>query len=43
MISINAFGKQINYFVNIKIKGNIIIERIYVEYMPAPFHVDIDR
>jgi len=33
----NAFGKQINYFVNIKIKGNIIIERIYAEYMPAPF------
>ncbi len=32
-----AFQKQLNYFVDIKIKGNIIIERLYAEYMPAPF------
>ena len=25
------------YFADIKIKGNVIIERIYAEYMPAPF------
>lgn len=33
----NAFEKQLNHFIDIKIKGNIIIERIYAEYMPAPF------
>ncbi|MBI1937559.1 MAG: glycyl radical protein [Ignavibacteriales bacterium] len=32
-----AYEKQLNHFVNIKIKGNIIIERIYADYMPAPF------
>ncbi len=32
-----AFEKQVNHFINIKIKGNIIIERIYADYMPAPF------
>ena len=34
---INAYEKQLNHFVDIKIKGNIIIERIYADYMPAPF------
>ena len=33
----SAFEKQLNHFIDIKIKGNIIIERIYSEYMPAPF------
>ena len=33
----SAFEKQMNHFIDIKIKGNIIIERIYAEYMPAPF------
>ncbi len=33
----SAFEKQLNHFVDIKIKGNIIIERIYTQYMPAPF------
>ncbi|KAF0141342.1 MAG: formate C-acetyltransferase [Stygiobacter sp.] len=33
----SAFEKQLNHFVDIKIKGNIIIERIYAQYMPAPF------
>ncbi len=32
-----AFEKQLNHFIDIKIKGNLIIERIYAEYMPAPF------
>lgn len=34
---INAYEQQLNHFINIKIKGNIIIERIYANYMPAPF------
>ncbi len=33
----NAFEKQLNHFINIKIKGNNIIEQIYANYMPAPF------
>lgn len=33
----DAFEKQLNHFIDIKIKGNVIIERIYAEYMPAPF------
>jgi pyruvate formate-lyase/glycerol dehydratase family glycyl radical enzyme len=33
----SAFEKQLNYFIDIKIKGNNIIERIYSEYMPSPF------
>jgi len=32
-----AFTKQLNYFIDVKIKGNIIIEGIYSRYMPAPF------
>jgi formate C-acetyltransferase len=32
-----AFEKQLNYFIDIKIKGNNIIERIYSKYMPSPF------
>lgn len=34
---LDAFEKQVNYFVDIKIKGNNIIERLYAKYMPAPF------
>ena len=33
----DAFEKQMNHFIDIKIKGNVIIERIYAEYMPSPF------
>lgn len=33
----NAFDKQLNHFIDIKIKGNLVIERIYAQYMPAPF------
>lgn len=32
-----AYKKQVEYFVDIKIKGNNIIEKIYAEYMPVPF------
>jgi len=31
-----AFSKQINYFINIKIKGNLIIERLWSQ-LPAVF------
>ncbi len=34
---LNAFKKQMEYFIDIKIKGNLIIERIWAEYLPAPF------
>jgi formate C-acetyltransferase len=33
----DAYVKQLNYFIDIKIKGNIIIERLYARYLPAPF------
>ena len=32
-----AFEKQINHFIQIKIKGNNIIDRIYAKHMPVPF------
>ena len=32
-----AYKKQVEYLVNIKIEGNNIIEKIYAEYMPVPF------
>ncbi|NHJ86056.1 MAG: glycyl radical protein, partial [Asgard group archaeon] len=32
-----AFKKQVNYFVDIKIKGNNIIEKLWAKYLPAPF------
>lgn len=34
---ITAFEKQLNYFIDIKIKGNLIIERLWAECLPAPF------
>ncbi len=33
----NAYRVQLEHFINIKIKGNNVIERLYAEYMPAPF------
>lgn len=33
----DAFKKQLNHFIDIKIKGNIVIERLWAEYLPAPF------
>jgi pyruvate formate-lyase/glycerol dehydratase family glycyl radical enzyme len=32
-----AYRRQLDYFVNLKIKGNNIIERLFAEHMPAPF------
>ncbi len=32
-----AFEQQINYFVDIKIRGSQVIEQLYAIYMPAPF------
>jgi pyruvate formate-lyase/glycerol dehydratase family glycyl radical enzyme len=32
-----AYRKQLKYFVDLKIKYNNIIERLYAEWMPAPF------
>jgi formate C-acetyltransferase len=32
-----AFGKQLGHFVEIKIRGNQVIERLYAQHMPAPF------
>jgi formate C-acetyltransferase len=34
---LNAFEKQLNYFIDIKIKGNNIIDRIIAENLPVPF------
>jgi pyruvate formate-lyase/glycerol dehydratase family glycyl radical enzyme len=32
-----AYKKQLGYFIDLKIKANNIIERLYANYMPAPF------
>lgn len=32
-----AYKKQISWFLEIKIRGNNVIEKIYAEYMPVPF------
>jgi len=32
-----AFKTQLHHFVDIKVKGNNIIERMYADYLPAPF------
>ena len=34
---VDAFKKQENYFADIKIRGNNIIERLYASYLPVPF------
>ncbi|MEJ2634341.1 MAG: glycyl radical protein [Calditrichia bacterium] len=34
---LQAYEKQLNHFIDIKIKGNIIIERLYARCLPAPF------
>lgn len=34
---LEAYKKQINYFVDIKVEGSNIIESIYAKYMPVPF------
>ncbi len=37
-----AYKKQLNHFINIKIKGNVIIERIYAQYLPVPVYVSFN-
>ena len=32
-----AFRQQLHHFIEIKIRGNNVIERLYADYMPAPF------
>lgn len=33
----NAFKKQLKYFIDVKIEGNLEIEKLFAEEMPAPF------
>lgn len=33
----SAFEKQLNHFIDIKIKGNNIIGRVFADHMPVPF------
>ena len=33
----DAFKEQLDYFIDIKIKGNLIIEKLWAEYLPSPF------
>ena len=32
-----AYTRQLNYFIDIKIRGNNVIERLFALYMPTPF------
>ena len=32
-----AFRTQVNHFVDVKIRGSNVIERLYAEYLPVPF------
>lgn len=34
---INAYTKQLHYFIDLKVRGNNLIEKLYALYMPAPF------
>jgi trans-4-hydroxy-L-proline dehydratase len=34
---LKAFAKQLNHFINIKIKGSNIIEKLFASYLPVPF------
>ena len=33
----NAFKKQLKYFVDVKVQGNRVIEKLYASLMPVPF------
>jgi len=33
----NAFVKQVKYFMDIKMRGNDLIEALYAKYLPVPF------
>jgi formate C-acetyltransferase len=32
-----AFRQQLHYLIDVKVRGNQVIERLYARYMPAPF------
>ncbi|MCP4657689.1 MAG: formate C-acetyltransferase/glycerol dehydratase family glycyl radical enzyme, partial [bacterium] len=32
-----AFKKQLHHFVDVKVRGNNVIERLYAEHLPVPF------
>jgi formate C-acetyltransferase len=32
-----AYRRQLTYWVDVKVRGNNVIERLYASYMPAPF------
>jgi pyruvate formate-lyase/glycerol dehydratase family glycyl radical enzyme len=32
-----AYRRQLNYLIDVKMRGNNLIERLYATYMPAPF------
>lgn len=34
---IEAYKKQVHHFIDIKIRGNNVIERLYMKHMPVPF------
>jgi len=36
-VLLDAFRKQVNHFVNIKIKGSNAIENIFIHHVPTPF------
>jgi formate C-acetyltransferase len=33
----NAFGTQLRYFIDLKIRGNLVIEKLYADHLPSPF------
>ena len=33
----DAYKKQLNYFLDLKVEGNHVIERLYADRMPSPF------
>jgi formate C-acetyltransferase len=33
----DAYRQQLQYFVDVKVRGNNLVERLYATYMPAPF------
>ncbi len=34
---LHAYKRQLHHFIDIKMRGNNVIERIYADYMPVPF------
>jgi len=34
---VSAFRRQLHYLIDVKVRGNNLIERLYATYMPAPF------